>query len=205
MSRLKSSIHGFSNTTATRHPISVSRCARPSGSFTAVALAVRSRGHLVRSLVQHFVTDGSAKLRRGRAYGYGTFDQAPTVRRPGIVGGSVHDDVEHTHRSSRKRHVLLPPQWNPSPFEVVTASVESCSRCRYRRIPILVTRARHEAVGRPPRRRRSTANTGYLDTQRFFERVGLRRVGITVPVARFKLLIPLAGILGLAEAGQVYE
>ncbi len=211
---------GFGNATAdTGRPIGDFEVRQAQWLFhPAVALAVGSRADIsFGPLVQRSVTDGSRSryVADTRPYGYGTFDQAGLQFGARYEWRVVRDNVEHTHHRilAQLNAFYFPAAMDVrSPFEVVTASVGSSLTLPVPAHPILVVRAGGTKLwGDFPFHEAATiggeGTLRYLDTQRYSGDASAYVTSeLRVPVAHFKLLIPLrAGILGLAEAGRVYE
>jgi hypothetical protein len=184
----------------------------------AVAIAVGSRADVsLGPVIQHSVTDAarSPYLATARPYGFGSFNQAGVQVGARYEWRAAPDSEEHTHH-----RVLIEANGTYFPaaldvrsaFEVAVVSVGSSITVPVPTRPLLIVRTGAKTLhGAFPFYEAAAiggeGTTRYLDPQRYAGDASLYATSeLRIPLAEFKLMIPLrAGIMGVAEAGRVYD
>jgi len=184
----------------------------------AIAVAIGSNADVsLGPEIQRSVTDSVANryLSASRPYGFGTFNQV------GVQLGVRYEwrAVAGADESPR-HHVLveLGGRYVPaamdvrSAFEAASVTMGTSLTLPVPAHPLLVVRAGGKKLyGNFPFFEAATiggeGTTRYMDTQRYAGDASVfGTTELRIPLARFKLLAPLtAGVLGLAEAGRVYD
>jgi hypothetical protein len=184
----------------------------------AIALAVGSRMDIsLGPLVQHSVTDNarSPYLSAIRPYGVGTFNQAGLQLGVRYEWRAVRHDAED---AAPRVLVQLDGRYFPavmdvrSGFEEAAVTMGIAMTLPIPTQPYFVVHAGGKKLfGDFPFYEAAfiggEGTTRYMDTQRYAGDAALYATSeLRIPVARFKLLVPLrAGIIGLVEAGRVYD
>ena len=168
-------------------------------------------------VIQHSVTDGdrSPYLAASQPYGVGTFDQV------GAHAGARYGWRDTTSNEEQKLHTFLADvdaYYYPAmmsvraPFEVASVGLGSSNVLGIPTHPLLVVRAGGKKVyGDFPFYEAATiggeGTTRYMDTQRYAGDASIYATSeLRIPVADFRFVLPLrVGVMGLAEAGRVYE
>ncbi|MEP6493532.1 MAG: hypothetical protein ABJF01_12685 [bacterium] len=169
--------------------------------------------------IQHSTTDSLPNrfVSATRPYGFGTFNQAGlqlAARYDRRISG---EDVgaEHTHHrlliEATARY--LPAMMDVrSAFETTALTISAANTLPVPTQPLLVVRTGAQKVyGDFPFYEAATiggeGTTRYMDPERYAGDASLFATSeLRIPLAHFTLLLPLrAGILGLAEAGRVYD
>jgi len=187
-----------------------------------IALAVGSGMDIsLGPVIQHSVADPARNryLAATRPYGFGTFNQAAVQLGAryewlGVRRDSGHTEQHMDHRLLVELNGLYVPAAMDvrSPFEKAGVTMGTSLTLPIPTRPLLVVVAGGTKLyGDFPFYEAASigglGTTRYMDTQRYAGDASLYgTTELRIPLARFKLLAPLrAGIMGLAEAGRVYD
>ena len=184
----------------------------------AIALAVGQRMDIsLGPVILHSVSDSarSPYLAATRPYGFGTFDETGATAAIGYVWHEPANDPDHTLRTviADITAAYFPAALSVrTPFEAATATIGVSFALPLPTRPLLVVRAGGKKVyGDFPFFEAATiggeGSNRYMDAQRYVGDASLYASSeLRIPVARLQLVLPLrVGILGLAEAGRVYD
>lgn len=184
----------------------------------AVAVAIGTRLDVALGPVfQHSVTDDvpGRFLTQLQPYGVGRFDQAALQLLATYEWQDSRKDVEHTHHRvmATASAAYFPAMLDvTSAFSKYTVRAGTSISVPVPLRPLFVLRAGAEKLtGTYPFHEAATiggqGTTRYMDTQRYSGDAAVYASSeLRVPIARFHLLIPVRfGVLGLAEAGRVYD
>lgn len=214
------SFHGFGNATidAGRPSTFYDVHLRQWSFDPAIAVAIGERMDIsLGPVIQHSVSDKARSpfLAATSPYGVGTFDQTGIKAAVGYVWHGPTNDDERTYRTViadvDARYV---PAWMSvrTPFEEASGTLGLSIALPIPTHPLLVARGGAKKVyGAFPFFEAATiggeGSTRYMDTQRYAGDASLYASSeLRIPVTRFQFVVPLrVGILGLAEAGRVYD
>jgi hypothetical protein len=214
------SFHGFGNATIdSGRPSTFYEVHLRQWSFDpAIALAIGQRMDLsIGPVIQHSVTDRarSPYLAATGSYGIGSFDQAGVKAAVRYAWHEPTNDDEHTHRTviadidARYVPAVMSVR---TPFEEASSTLGVSIALPIPLRPLLVARAGGMKVyGNFPFFEAATlggeGSTRYMDPQRYAGDASLYASSeLRIPITRFQFVVPLrVGILGLAEAGRVYD
>jgi hypothetical protein len=184
----------------------------------AIALAIGSRMDIsLGPVIQHSGTDSarSRYLSATQPYGFGTFTQAGMQLGAQYQWRDVPNDEEHTHHRVLVEVIgryFAPMMDVRSAFESAAITIGTSLTLPVPTHPLLVARAGGKKLyGDFPFSEAATIGgdrtTRYMDTQRYAGDASLYATSeLRVPLVHFQFVIPLRmGIVGLAEAGRVYE
>lgn len=184
----------------------------------AIALAIGPRVDIALGPVfQHSITDDtrSPYLTNSQPYGVGTFNEAAGQADVRYEWHAVANEEEHTLHTviADINGFYFPAALDVrSPFEAATATIGATIALPMPTHPLFVARAGGKKVsGDFPFFEAASiggeGTTRYMDTQRYAGDGSVYASSeLRIPVAQFQFVAPLrVGILGLAEAGRVYD